>query len=391
VVGASVRSFAESAARAGWRVHAADLFADLDLAAVASTVVRLGPGGAAAYPAGIPEVVAALPDGPCVYTGAIENHPEVIARIAADRPLAGCDVQAVRRIRDPASLAAVVRAAGQRVPDTTASPAGVPTDGTFLVKPDRSAGGHGIRPWHGEPTPPQAGGRVWQRRVAGSHWSANYVARGDGTRLIGVSRPLAPARWCGGRGFSYCGSVDIPFVHVPDDLRRRLESLGESLAVQARLMGLFGIDTILDPAGHLHVLEVNPRPTASLELVERATGWSAAAAHLAACGWGDHPAAPGDATVAWAKAIVYAPRRDRGEPPHDLLAACAATWAARDGMPAMADLPRQDAWPFAGGPLVTVFAAGASHADAVATIRRRVLTLRRAVANALSPRAAAAS
>jgi hypothetical protein len=60
-------------------------------------------------------------------------------------------------------------------------------------------------------------------------------------------------------------------------------------------------------------------------------------------------------------------------------------------MPAMADLPGQDAWPVAGGPLVTVFAAGESHADAVTAIRRRVLMLRRAVAAAISPRDASAS
>lgn len=389
VVGASVRGFAESAARAGWQVHAADLFADRDLAAVASTVVRLGSDGSAAYPAGIPEVVAALPHGPCVYTGAIENHPAIIARIAADRPLAGCDEQAVQRVRDPASLAALVRTAGERVPDTTASSAGIPTDGTFLVKPERSAGGHGIRPWHGEPTPPLGGGRVWQRRVDGSQWSASFLTRHDGAQLIGVSRPLAPVRWCGGQGFSYCGSVDVPLGHVPDDLRRRLESLGGSLAAGGRLAGLFGVDTIIDPTGRLHVLEVNPRPTASMELVERATGWSVAAAHLAAFGWGDRPSAPDNAHVVWAKAIVYAPRRDHSEPLHDLLAAFAATWAARDGLPAMADVPGQDAWPLAGGPLVTVFAAGESHSDAVTAIRRRVLTLRRAVA--ISPRAASAS
>jgi predicted ATP-grasp superfamily ATP-dependent carboligase len=391
VVGASVRAFAESAARRGWRVHAADLFGDVDLAAVASTVVRLGPAGAAAYPAGIPDLVSALPDGPCVYTGAIENHPDVIAEVAARRPLAGCSVHAVRVVRDPARLAALVRAAGHRFPDTTASPEGVPTDGSFLVKPERSAGGHGIRAWHGGPTASEGGARVWQRRVAGDHWSAHFLARGQRASLVGTSRPLAPARWCGGRGFSYCGSVDAPLAHVADDLRRRLESLGASLAANVRLEGLFGIDTIVDAAGHLHVLEVNPRPTASMELVERATGWSVAAAHLAACGWGDPPAPPSDATVVWAKAIVFAHRPLHTAPADDVLAAFATSWTTHDGKPAMADLPSPAAWPITGGPLVTVFASGESHADAVASLRRRVLTLRRAVAAAFSPRAASAS
>ena len=70
VIGASVRSIAESAARAGWAVHAADLFRDLDLVSTTIEAVRLGGAPGAGYPRGLPDAIAGFPDGPCVYTGA---------------------------------------------------------------------------------------------------------------------------------------------------------------------------------------------------------------------------------------------------------------------------------------------------------------------------------
>lgn len=391
VVGASARAFVESLARAGWVAHAADLFGDVDLAAAAIEVVRLGVGGSASYPQGIPAVVAKFPEAVCVYTGALENHPDVIAAIAATRPLAGCSADAVRRVRDPAALAAIVRDAGQRCPDTFRSPAGLPTDGSFLVKPLRSAGGRGVRRWRGGSSDHAGHDVVWQRFVDGVCRSANYVARAGTARLVGSSLPLAAAHWCGGREFSYCGSIDVPIDQLPDRLRRTFENLGTAVAATCGLTGLFGIDAVVDAADEVHVLEVNPRPTASLELVERTTGWSVAAAHLAACGWCEDPPCGTAADGFWAKAVVSTPSNATAASVADAIATASVRWTAEDGLPSVADIPRPDEPPSPGAPLVTVFARGDTPDRVVATLRQRVLHLRRSVANGLSPRAAVPS
>jgi uncharacterized protein len=381
VVGASVRAFVESAARAGWAAHAADLFADSDLIAIATEVVRLGSAGGPAYPHGIPGVVASFPEAVCVYTGALENHPDVIAAIATERPLAGCSAAAVRRVRDPWALADAVRAAGLRVPETRAAADGLPTDGSYLVKPRRSAGGRGVRAWHGNQPACGATDLLWQRAVAGTSRSASYVARAGTARLVGSSLALTDAHWCGGRTFAYCGSIDVPLDQFSNGLRRSFERLGAALAAAFDLTGLFGVDVIEDVAGELHVLEVNPRPTASLELVERATGWSVAAAHLAACGWGAEPVGGAVANGIWAKAIAYAPPNATAARVTDTLARLAERWTAADGLPAVADVPQPDEPPTPGAPLVTVFARGNTTAQALATVRGRVLELRDSIAS----------
>jgi predicted ATP-grasp superfamily ATP-dependent carboligase len=387
VVGASARGFAESAARCGWCVHAADLFGDVDLRAAAAEVVRVaGPGGGG-YPRGLPDAIAGFPVAPVVYTGALENHPDVIEALARARPLAGCPADAIRGVRDPARLAAVVRAAGLQFPETVATADGLPTDGTFLVKPRASAGGRGVAVWRGDAAATSRDVH-WQRFVRGEPWSAAWIARDGDATLVGASRPLRGGPWCGGRRFAYCGSIDEPLARLPDALRRAFESLGSHVAGAFGLVGAFGGDMIVDDRGRTHVLEINPRPTASLELVERASGWSVAAAHLAACGWGAEAASPAGGDGVWAKAIVFVPRRPRPGLA-EMIVAAAEPWTRADGVAAVADVPAADV-PLAGGaPLVTVFARGPRAGAAAAELRARVRVLRRLAAGDVSPRGAA--
>jgi predicted ATP-grasp superfamily ATP-dependent carboligase len=385
-------------------VHAADLFADVDLRRVAASVVQVSGAASACgtaapgYPAAIPAAVAAFPPAPCVYTGGLENHPEVLEAIAARRPLAGTAAANVRSVRDPCRLAAAVRAAGASFPETHTMPAALPLDGSFLVKPVASAGGRGIARWIAAASPSVARPIHWQRFVAGECWSAAFIADGRTSRLLTTSAQLNGRRWCGARPFAYCGSIDRPLDLVEPWLRTRLETLGASLAESFGLVGLFGIDLILDDRGGLHVLEVNPRPTASMELHERATGVPLLRLHLAACGFA--APAPSDhvptASTTWSKAIAFAGRRHATTaPPTELIEDRAADWTAADGMPAIADIPCPGQRLPAGGPLVTVFARGDTAADSLAILRRRVAEVRRLFAAStpavtVSQRAAAA-
>ncbi len=59
---------------------------------------------------------------------------------------------------------------------------------------------------------------------------------------------------------------------------------GGKIVAEAGLVGLFGIDFIVDDRGEVWLIEVNPRWTASLELYERRRGRSFVGDHLAATG-----------------------------------------------------------------------------------------------------------
>ena len=98
IVGASARAAAQSAARGGFRVCAADLFADRDLREVANCLrVRR-------YPADFTRVRQAWATLPLVYTGALENYPELLAAWSNDGIFWGNGADIVRAVRDPFRL-----------------------------------------------------------------------------------------------------------------------------------------------------------------------------------------------------------------------------------------------------------------------------------------------
>ena len=47
-----------------------------------------------------------------MYTGALENHPGLLKKLAAQRPLYGNAADVVRRVRDPFAVARVLTEAG---------------------------------------------------------------------------------------------------------------------------------------------------------------------------------------------------------------------------------------------------------------------------------------
>lgn len=280
IVGASARAAAESARRGGLRPWAADLFCDEDLRACCHAV-RIEN-----YPHGAAQALSSAPPGPWMYTGALENYPELIERLADIRPLDGIGGESLRAVRDPVRLADAIRAAGFPAPRCTLSPAGVPTDKSWLSKPLASAGGHGIvrHAVHADAAsaPPN---RYFQERIDGLPASAVYLAAADGARCLGVTRQLLGLPWCGiGTSetdrFRYCGSIG-PLKLAPP-LADRFNQLGNAIARAFRLVGLFGIDVILR-GNEIWPIEVNPRFVASIEILERAYDFSAVRLHVDAC------------------------------------------------------------------------------------------------------------
>lgn len=394
VLGASVRSLAVSACRAGWAVHAADLFCDLDLEAASRQAVSVAHSEealAAGYPWSLLTAAARFPAAAAwCYTGALENYPDLLDAIARTRPLAGNAAAVVRKLRDPARLAAAARAAGLDFPETLCSPHDVAMDGSFLVKPLASAGGRGIRLWTPQAAfehaarPAVASSTIqhWQRVIAGSPLSASYCMGQGSAQLIGVSQQLLGEPWCHAGQYAWCGAVSLTsFGSLPavDRLIAPLKHLGDVLSSRFQPVGLVGVDLVVDTTGRITVIEVNPRPTASMELFERSGAGSIAGLHMAACGSTtpfisplEPPASSRAAT--WAKAVLFAPRHiPISQDLIDGLAEETASWTQADGRwPALADIPRPGQVLAAGTPVLTIFAVAGTPDDALMSLRRRV-------------------
>jgi len=347
VIGASARAAANSASRAGFATWCADLFADVDLAAL-GPAVRVPD-----YPNGLAAAIREAPPGPWIYTGGLENHPALIEQISAERPLYGVTAASLLRVRDPVALADVLTLAGIEHPRFALDARHAPIDGSWLVKIPTASGGRHVRIWNGE-SPLSAGrGCIWQERVAGRPCAAVYFAAGGRAMLWGVTEQLLGAG--DAAPFAYAGSMG------PLDVSRRTHEafrrIGDVLATAFGLVGIFGVDAII-AGDDVWLIEVNPRYPASAEVLERAYDESAVALHVAACRDGRLPDGdPSRTSGRWGKRILYARRHLYVT--HNLTEALVGRNEGRP-WPEMADIPSAGTEILAGHPVTTVLASGAS-------------------------------
>jgi predicted ATP-grasp superfamily ATP-dependent carboligase len=399
LIGASVRAAACSALRTGLRPWCADLFADEDLQ-------RLGPTRrieAQSYPRGFLKILRKAPDCPWLYTGALENHPAIVDRLACRRPLWGNGADVLRHVREPGQLMNVLRAHGIQCPTVTMSP---PTDGgLWLRKPLHSAAGLGIIVWGCSLVPKlclgtpvletlfpvnhskrssenlrsqtEFGNEIKKRRkswyfqsfVEGLSYSAVFVGECGRARLVGVTRQLIGEPWLNAGPFRYCGSIGP--LTMPATAQRILEQIGDILTRTFALRGLFGVDFVLQDEVP-YAVEVNPRYTASIEVIELATGTALLDLHR--CAFSPKSSAVVSATKPISrvigKAILFAATAitfPADGPWHSALDEPFDPWP----MPAFADIPAAGSIIEPGQPILTIFAAGANEAECAARLHER--------------------
>ncbi|MGH7580286.1 MAG: ATP-grasp domain-containing protein [Gemmatimonadales bacterium] len=375
VAGLTTRALARSATRAGWNVTAVDAFGDLDLRACAR-VIALRRGNQGFDPSAAAEAARAVPADAAAYTSSFENHPSAVAALAAGRRLLGNSRPVLERVRDPLALVRALRRDGFDVPLCRAGPPRAEGTGPrrWLLKPRRSGGGHGTSAWR--PGLPVRRHQYLQERIPGTPGSVVFLADGRRALTLALSRQIVGQRVFGARGFRYCGSLmGAGLFGAEPTLFGRAAEMADALTREFGLVGLNGIDFIAR-AGVPWPIEVNPRYSSSMELLERGSGNSLFTLHLDAC-MGRLPEAPAPpAPGVVGKAVVFARR--------DVTTGDTRGWL-RD--PAIADVPHRGERIPRGRPVCTVFAA-AKNAD---TCLRALATKAAAIYRAVEPAARGAA
>jgi uncharacterized protein len=250
IVAVSARMLAELAVADGYGVTALDHFGDVDLRTIA-------PGETARSAYALVKLAAGLESDAVVYGAGFENRPDLVRRLADGRELLGTAPERLADVRDPWLVGAAAGAAGACFPETHTR--ATSDDGAWLRKPRRGGGGRGVRRWTGGALRPS---EILQRHVPGLSCSA--VAIGDGSRatVLGLTEQLHRSP-----GFGWMGNLVGPRLPAEElaELDGRLRAVCAEVAVRFGVRGAFGVDAIWD-GRHAWVLEVNPRPPASLEL-----------------------------------------------------------------------------------------------------------------------------
>jgi predicted ATP-grasp superfamily ATP-dependent carboligase len=362
IVGVSTRAAAESAARAGFNVTALDAYADLDQHPAVRALSLPRDFGRSFSPEAIAAVAPGLPSDAVVYLSSLENHPKVVDVLTARRALWGNRSEVLRRVRDPQLLAHACMARGIPSPRVITSQQSTEDRHEierWLIKPRVSGGGHGVRAWSAHE--PVTRSHYLQEFIDGTPGSVVFVAAGGRGVAFGTSRQLIGESFFGASGFRYCGNIAIP--EIDNSLTAALAALVDAVTDAFPLVGVGVIDFMATDKG-LHPIEVNPRWSSSMELIERARGISLFGLHADACVRGVLPpfdlAQPPIARGAHGKAIVFA-RNDTVMPD-------TRRWLDD---PSVRDVPRPGDHILSGQPICTVFAMGADDAECYAALVER--------------------
>ncbi|WP_459558184.1 ATP-grasp domain-containing protein [Lacunimicrobium album] len=270
IAGGSVRAACQAAHTAGLRVAAIDLFTDVDTSWYADEVIQLDRAG---YPENLLPTLDRFDHSiPLMYTGGLENDPDLIEQIKPKRPLWGNGSDTLRRVRDPILLQRALRLGGFPSLKTLSSKQS-PANGIWMRKPLQSVGGIGIQKVRNpRKKESQSTDHIhWQKHLTGKQMSVaffsslfspdmfNLSPRQISLQLLGTTQALPT------EDFTYQGSV---YRHqgMSSEWTHEVKRLGRFLQSHFRLTGFFGVDLIVNDRG-IFVLEVNPRWTASMELL----------------------------------------------------------------------------------------------------------------------------
>ncbi len=352
----SGRALAESARRAGYVPLVADFFGDQDTLNAAGAHVQLD--GALAH--GIEEnaLIRALerlseqrePLGIVCGTG-FEGRTQILQRLAERWRVFGNGATVIAKVKNPAVLFSVCADLAIPFPEWSLIRPHVPAE--WLAKRKGGAGGAHVKPARQSDSADDE--IYYQRKISGTPVAALFLADGGRASTLGFSTqwssptPRQPYRY---------GGAVRPATLAPRTARS-LSAAVNRLAGSLSLVGLNSADFLVD-GERFWLLEVNPRPGATLDIFEPPTG-SLFALHMAACrgNLGRRPRYPDGAR---ASAIVYAE--------NDIHCVPALDWPDWT-----ADRPIAGSTIKAGQPLCTVYAhsSAAAAAKAIADQRRELV------------------
>lgn len=343
IVAASGRSLAASARRGGFAPLVVDYFGDSDTLTLAHAHACLADGlahgiTATALAAAVARVTAHHePCGLVCGTG-FEDRPELLTHLARRWRVFGNNAETVTKLKNPIAFASLCGDLGIPHPQTTLAR---PADAAgWLSKRTGGAGGSHIRPAAERET---ADGIYYQREVTGSPISAQFLSDGRAALILGFS-----AQWSSPaphQPYRYGGAVRPAPLTPP--MTSALTDAIHRLTATISLAGLNSADFLVEGDG-FRLLEINPRPSATLDIFEP-PGGSLFALHMSACD-GRLGSEPPNLSGGTATAIVYAER--------DIVI------PALDWPEWISDRPHADAAIKAGEPLCTVHASAATAAVA---------------------------
>jgi len=355
ILALSGRALAQAARRAGADVVVADLFGDVDTRSLApwhrlpgSLEAGIDGGGLLALVRGLGERVDGI-----VHGAGFEADPALLGELARVARVIGNPSTVVAAVKDPFRFAGLLRGLDLPHPEVAASPR---RGNRWLRKLRGGSGGTHIERVTAAMVAAD-GDHYFQAVAPGEPVSALFAANGRAARVIGLSRQWAAATST--RPFRYGGCAGP--VPLAPKLATDIERACHAITGATGLVGLNSLDMLVT-GDAFTILEVNPRPGATLDLFDSPSRPSLWDCHVNGVR-GELPA-PAAASAAGARAAMVLYADQARHVPATLI------WGS-----GIADIPVPESHIPAGAPVCTVITAGPDAGAARALAEERAAAL----------------
>lgn len=287
IVANSGRMLAQAAQQAGLKALVIDLFADLDMQGYAEDFCRVKSLAESDLAPAVDYFTEHYAVTHVIYGSGFECHPESLFYLNSRLIIVGNHPDIFAGQQDKQAFFSTLDQLNISYPDVVFSAPDY-SDG-WLLKPMRGQGGFGIKRYDADA---EAENPVyWQKFQSGTPHSVLFLADGQQLQIIGFNRQWA-VRLSDDREFVFSGVVNN--ADLPDAHKELISDWLTQLVPLFELKGLNSLDFIYEN-GRSYVLEINPRPSASLQLYDRdllirhiqactsATSFTAGAPSLPAC------------------------------------------------------------------------------------------------------------
>ena len=258
IIAGSGRMLAEAAHKAGYQVMVIDHFADLDTRAHAIEV-RRAPSLALEHVAPILEdLIGCYGVGRVIYGSGLEYHPETLEYLNSRFTLMGNAPDVFRGLQNKVGFFAALARLKIPFPQVSFTVPDIRCE--WLTKPMQGLGGLGIRRDDAKGSCDED--VYWQKFQPGTPGSVLFLADSRDARIVGFNTQRT-VQVSAGLEFAFFGLINHSIL---SGRQKALISLWLTQCVQIfGLKGLNSLDFIHD-GEHVFVLEINPRPSASMQL-----------------------------------------------------------------------------------------------------------------------------
>lgn len=261
IVAQSARMLAQSATREDYTVRVADCFADIDTLEVADRFLKLPELHDLEANQWLQTIITLSDDEPCwlICGTGVERFYPVLSQLPAHIKFAGPSYECFEQICLPEKWFAVLESLSLPHPPTKLHKLQM-ANSKWLAKSVASWGGTHIVEAN---SVTESSDRYYQQYIEGISGSVLFLAAANDIQLLLFNQqfPVNPSQY----NFTLKAISSGLQLELKQQnfLHQALQILTEDLF----LTGLMSLDFILKPSGEIFLLELNPRPTASCQLL----------------------------------------------------------------------------------------------------------------------------